>query len=401
MTWLRARLVRLGFAIGCRSSLRARVVLATAHAAEISGNLVAIRDALQRLHPEIPLVVLAHAPRRGWRGLAAAALAAFLSGWHLATARAFVVDDYFFPMYVIRPRPGTTRMQVWHACGAFKKFGYSVLDRAFGADPAAVAAYPIHTNYDVCLVSAARFAPSYAEAFRQPVERFVASLGIPRTDLFFDEARRVAAAAAVRARFGIPTNRRIILYAPTFRGARTTEARAPEDLDLAALEGDLGADHVILLRQHPFVQARGGSIPTEARAASAAGARGAPSGASRGTSFVIDVSEWPDINELMLVSDILVTDYSSAIFEFALLGRPMAFFAPDHAAYERERGFYLDWPADLPGPVLETTQDLATYLRTGAFDLERVGRFAAASFDVADGQASRRCVEEVVLPALR
>jgi CDP-ribitol ribitolphosphotransferase len=103
----------------------------------------------------------------------------------------------------------------------------------------------------------------------------------------------------------------------------------------------------------------------------------------------------------MLVSDVLVTDYSSAIFEFSLLERPMAFFAPDLAAYERERGLYFDYRSGVPGPVFERTDALARGLRDGPFDLERVRAFRDASFDVADGHASARFVNEVVLPALR
>ena len=76
----------------------------------------------------------------------------------------------------------------------------------------------------------------------------------------------------------------------------------------------------------------------------------------------------------MLVSDVLVTDYSSAIYEFALLGRPMVFFAPDYEAYERERGFYFDYRTGVPGPIFETTEALAQYLRAGDFDLDRVER---------------------------
>jgi CDP-ribitol ribitolphosphotransferase len=116
--------------------------------------------------------------------------------------------------------------------------------------------------------------------------------------------------------------------------------------------------------------------------------------------FVVDGSAEPDINRLMLVSDVMITDYSSAIFEFALLGRPIGFFAPDLDAYQRERGFYFDYRATVPGPVFTETEELATWLRDGPFDTERVRAFAAASFDVADGRASRRFVDEVVLPAL-
>lgn len=378
---LRVALVRLGFLVGRLRPVSPRVVLATGHGSRLAGNLAWIRDGLRSTRRDVRMVELTHRPGGGARRLVGAALHAVRSGYQLATARLFVVDDYFFPMYVIRKRPGTTFVQVWHACGAFKRFGYSVLDKGFGADEAYVRSIPIHANYDVCLVSAARFAPFYAEAFRTPVERFTARLGIPRTDLFFDADVGARTAAAVRQRYAIPTGRRVILYAPTFRGERITVARDPTDLDLAALHADLADDHVVLLRSHPFVRARLASDP-----------------ALRG--FVLDVSDYPEMNDLMLVSDVLVTDYSSAMYEYALLGRPIAFFAPDHAAYEAERGFYLDYPTDLPGPVFTASAELAAYLRAGAFDVERVRRFAAESFDVADGTATGRFLDEIVSPAI-
>jgi CDP-glycerol glycerophosphotransferase (TagB/SpsB family) len=102
----------------------------------------------------------------------------------------------------------------------------------------------------------------------------------------------------------------------------------------------------------------------------------------------------------MLVSDVLVTDYSSAIYEFALLGKPMVFFAPDHEAYERERGFYFDYRTGVPGPIFETTSDVGAYLRAGVFDLGRVDRVRRESFDVADGHATARVTDQLILPAL-
>jgi CDP-glycerol glycerophosphotransferase (TagB/SpsB family) len=379
---LAARVVRLGFAIGRRARLRRTVVLATNRADRLSGNLAAIREELSRSHPEIPVVVLARRARPGWRGNASGLLDLAIAGWHLATARLFVIDDHYFPMYAVARRSGTRYVQAWHACGAFKKFGYSLGDKSFGADEASLAAVPMHSNYDLCLVSAMHFAPFYAEAFRQPIDRFSSATGIPRTDVLTDPSRRPALEATIRARYGIPAGRRVILYAPTFRGERTTDARFPGGLDLAELRTSLGEDHTLLVRAHPFVAA--GGVPR----------------ATGLTGFAIDVSDYPELNELMLVSDVLVTDYSSAIYEFALLGRPIAFFMADRTAYDEERGFYLDVSRDLPGPAFETTAALATFLRAGLFDLERVREFAAQSFDVADGLASRHFVEDVVLPAL-
>ena len=377
---IRTWLVRVGFALGSARPPARRVLLATAHAERLGGNLEFVRRWLRREHPTVPIVALAHRATGGWRGRAGAALAAIRAGYALARARVVIVDDYFFPIYVVRPRRETTIVQTWHASGAFKKFGHSVADASFGADASLRSRVRIHTNYDVCLVGSAEAAVHYAEAFGLPRDRFVTRLGIPRTDLFFgDEASAVA--ADVRRRYGLTPDRRVVLYAPTFRGDRVTDARDPGLLDLGALRDVLGDDHVVLLRLHPFVRDRSRT-------------------AGDLDGFVIDASDEPDINALMLVSDILVTDYSSAIFEFSLLGRPMAFFAPDLAAYERERGFYVDYRTWVPGPVFDGSGALARWLRESDFDLERVARFREASFEVADGQATRRFVEEVVLPAL-
>ena len=375
-TWL----VRLGFALGSVRPPARRVLLATAHADRLGGNLEFIRRRLRRAHPSVPVVTLAHRATDGWLGRFGAALAAVRAGFALARARVVVVDDYFFPIYVVRPHPETTIVQTWHASGAFKKFGHSVSNGSFGADAELRSRVRIHANYDLCLVGSAQAAVHYAEAFGLPLDRFVTRLGIPRTDLFFgDEAAGVA--DDVRRRYGLTADRRVVLYAPTFRGDRVTEARDAGILDLETLQRALGDDHVVILRLHPFVRNRGAIGPKLAR-------------------FVIDASDEPDINALMLASDVLVTDYSSAIFEFSLLERPMAFLAPDLDAYERERGFYVDYRSWVPGPVFDDTAALATWLRAGEFDRERVRRFRAASFEVADGQATRRFIDEVVLPAL-
>ena len=116
--------------------------------------------------------------------------------------------------------------------------------------------------------------------------------------------------------------------------------------------------------------------------------------------FLTDVSDHPDINELLHVADVLVTDYSSVIYEFALLGRPMVFYAPDLDAYEGERGFYFDYRTGVPGPVVETSEALAAALRDPHPDVARVEAFARANFDVADGHATARAIERLIQPAL-
>src|SRR5689334_16195759 len=311
---VRTAATRAGFLAGRLLPVRRRVVLATSHSAGLTGNLEWIRAELARRGtPFITLTIGARASR------VAHVLFAVRSGFHLASSRVFVVDDYFFPMYVITPRVGTMRLQVWHAAGAFKKFGYSVVDKSFGADAELLAHVRIHTNYDLALVSARRLAPHYAEAFGTTADIFTGDIGIPRTDLLCDPARRSAAEAAVRSRYPQLAGRRVVLYAPTFRGVSVKRARYADLVDLHAMHEVLGDGWIVLLKLHPFIR-EALEIPESLR------------------TFAIDASAEKDVNELMLVADVLVSDYSSVIYEFALLNRPILFLAPDEGAYDLERG---------------------------------------------------------------
>ena len=231
-----------------------------------------------------------------------------------------------------------------------------MLDKSFGADEELTGRVRIHGNYDVCLVSSMSVAPFYAEAFDQPLERFRSDLGIPRTDVLFGEERIARTVADLRRRYDLVAGRRVILYAPTFRGEKVDRGPfdrrpGPGPAPRAARRRPPAAGPA-----HPFIR------------------RAAPIGPEL-EGFAIDVSDHPDINELLLVSDLLITDYSSVIYEFSLLGRPMVFFAPDYEAYERERGFYFEYRTGVPGPVFETTAPLAEAIRAGAFDLARVEAF--------------------------
>ena len=386
-TAVRVLLARAGAALARLQPIQERVYIVTNRDSSLRGNLAEIERALRAL-PAPPTILRETGSDDERNGgvpilsLFTAALRIAKRSYRVATSRVVIVDDYFFPIYPVRKRSGVTIIQVWHACGAFKRFGRATLASEWGADEIFLKWVPIHSNYDLTLVSSASIAQIYADAFGQSVETVTAVFGIPRTDALASSPRRDAAEREMRARLGLTDNRTTILYAPTFRGADLKGARAPELLDIAALHRVLGDQYRLILRLHPFVKSAM-RIPDEAR------------------DFVVDASREPDVNEVMLAADILVTDYSSIIFEYSLLNRPMAFLAPDLDAYERERGFFFDYRSGVPGPVVDTTEQLITWINAKAFDLQRVANFATESFDVMDGHATERLVEQVVLPALR
>jgi CDP-glycerol glycerophosphotransferase len=204
--------------------------------------------------------------------------------------------------------------------------------------------------------------------------------GYPRTDVFHapDRERR---AAAVKEALGLEPGKRVVLYAPTMRddhrysGNRySLEMR----LDLPAARRALADDHVLLVRRHAKVV---DTVP---------GVDG---------SFAIDVSAWPDVNELLLAVDVLITDYSSLTFDFAVTGRPMLFFTYDLADYrDRLRGFYFD-PDRLPGPHVATSEELVAAIRdVDRLHAEHAAKYAAFRADFTpwdDGHAAERLVERV------
>ena len=386
-TIVRVFAARAGATLARLRPIHERVYIVANRDGVLRGNLAEIERAL-RAHPVAPTILRetgSDDERNGGVPILShftAVLRIAKRSYRVASSRVVIVDDYFFPIYPVKKRSGVTIIQVWHACGAFKRFGRATLESEWGADEIFLKWVPIHANYDLTLVSSASIAQIYADAFSQPVEKITAAFGIPRTDALAPTLRRDATEREVRTRLGLTDKRTTILYAPTFRGADLKDAGAPELLDIAALYRALGDQYQLILRLHPFVKSAM-RIPEEAR------------------DFVVDASREPDVNEVMLAADILVTDYSSIIFEYALLNRPMAFLAPDLAAYERERGFFFDYRSGVPGPVVETTEQLLTWINAKAFDLPRVAKFAAESFDVMDGHATERLVEQVVLPALR
>jgi CDP-glycerol glycerophosphotransferase (TagB/SpsB family) len=197
--------------------------------------------------------------------------------------------------------------------------------------------------------------------------------GYPRNDVLSDVTR----AAQVRAAAGIPAGARVVLYAPTWRDDRTEMV---DFVDLAALARDLGDDHVLLVRGHSRTLPHGHDLLGEG---------------------LIDVTSYPDMADLLLVADLLVTDYSSVMFDYAATARPIVFFTPDLAHYSSDlRGFYFDLLAEAPGPVVSTRDELRDAVRSSIGGQPEFADRAAAWRErftpLDDGSAGRRVVERML-----
>lgn len=251
--------------------------------------------------------------------------------YQVYTSKVIVTDDYVRYLRYFQLKENQRVVQLWHACGAFKKFGQRGTNISIFMDNAT------HAQYNLVSVSSEKLRSIYADAFNIDIHK-VKSLGCPRTDYFYDEKWIGDARERIYEAHPEWRQRSVIIYAPTFRDVDGNRSEFHPELDFRRLSEQLLPNQLFLVCPHPVMK------------------NAIVEGEYDNIKVVRDFST----NDLMHISDMLITDYSSVIFEYALLKKPIAFFCYDMANYNR--GFYLNYPEDLPGEVYETQDDLAEFL---------------------------------------
>jgi CDP-ribitol ribitolphosphotransferase len=347
-----------------------RILFATDSRKDLSGNLQWVHDRMKERYPHLDVRYLFKekvSKHRPWWDKVR-------MPWLLATAGTILIDDYYPVVYGISLRKNTQLIQLWHAVGAFKTFGYSRVGKPGGPSPSSKA----HRNYTKAIVSAQEVAKYYAEGFGIPVERVVAT-GIPRTDVFFDEAIREQTRASILRQFPAFQGKQVILFAPTFRGNGAKTAYYDYDrLDFNQLY-DLCKEKnaVFILKIHPFVDEKP-PIPEGME------------------DVFFDLSHQREINDLLFLADVLITDYSSTCFEYALLGGPMLFYAYDLEEYISQRDFYYPYKDFVPGRICQTMEELLRAMHEEDYQQEKVAPFRHKYFDHTDGRSTDRVVDLIM-----
>ena len=286
--------------------------------------------------------------------------------WHLGRARYWINNQNFPPELV---KPARTRfLQTWHGT-PLKRMQHDVEKMQGRDDDYQARAARLTSYWDVLLAGSPYAADCFRSAFR--FSGAILEEGYPRNDVFSwpDAADR---ARAARQRLGLAEDQRtVVLYAPTFRDDNRPDANWRHDLelDVPRLAAELGSDLVLIVRFHPLVRESMADL------------------VAAYPDLIIDASAYDDIQELMLISDVLITDYSSVFFDYSVLQRPILFFTYDLDRYRDElRGFYLDLESSAPGPLLRDNDALIAALR----DVDGVRRqYAERLRDFRDTYAPR------------
>ncbi|MCB5953569.1 CDP-glycerol glycerophosphotransferase family protein [Enterococcus sp. CWB-B31] len=347
-----------------------RITFASDSRATLSGNLEYLYTEINRRNKQFSSVFFLKASINDKKTL----FYLIKFAWSLARSRYILIDDFFPLIYQLKIRKETDLIQVWHAAGAFKKFGYSRMGLPGGPSPKS----KNHKNYTKVFVSSSNVIEQYAEGFGVSPSTIL-PLGLPRTDLFFDLKKMSKIETYLKTKLPFIINKKIILFAPTFRGNGQLSAYYPNDwLDYEKLyETYANSNYICLIKFHPFIKEY--TISDKYK------------------DFFFDVSEFREINDLLIIADVLVTDYSSVIFEYALLKKKIIFFTPDLDEYIEKRGFYFDFKQFVPGPVAYSSDELIHLLDEQIkADIPKIEKFIEYSFDYLDGRSSERIIDYLI-----
>lgn len=360
--------------VGRLRSIRFRkIVFVENHAEQISDNFLLLYNLLKQKNYDIHVHYL-KVSASSWGRIIIRTIALI---WDMSTARCVFLSESNSVFGAFTLRENTKLVQLWHACGAFKKWGYSVADKTFGDDKKTLDIYSGHRNYDLVSVSGEAVCWAYEEAFGlQEAPGIVIPLGVSRTDVYFSDKRKQQAYLRLSEFNVLKEKRKIILYAPTFRGD-IRHAKAPDKLDLGVLY-ELCTEYVVLVKNHPFVK-EPMKIPEPYQ------------------DFCKEITDQIPMEDLLMVADICVTDYSSVIFEYALMQKPMIFFAYDLEEYYDERGFYYPYEDFVPGPIVKTTKELVECIENiEQFDTEKIRLFRQRYMSGCDGHSTERILRNVL-----
>ena len=285
----------------------------------------------------------------------------------LATAKYVFLNDNFMPMASLNFSKEAVITQLWHAEGAFKKFGLS----APLTDDVREREKKCSEKLTYIICSSKNVVPIYAEAFGVD-ENKILPLGTPRIDMLLCGRDVNKIRADFDSKHPECKGKKLVLYAPTFRDDPETDKNIVTNIDADLFNSKLGEEYSLIIKLHPQIHS------------------------GKAVKGAVDVTEGHDINDLTLICDVLITDYSSVCMDFALLSKPCIFFAFDLEAYKKERSFYFEYENYVPGPVIRDFSSVTEEIKNPRKNEEKLRSFRDFNFDYIDCNNTERVFERII-----
>ncbi|MDD6155100.1 MAG: CDP-glycerol glycerophosphotransferase family protein [Eubacteriales bacterium] len=292
----------------------------------------------------------------------------------IATHDYIFIDDYA-PIFGFFNLGNKTKLiQVWHAGEGFKAVGYCRFGKAGSPYPSE----SCHKKYDYVITGSQKLVHIFEEVFGIERSAF-RPYGMARLDGFLNPEKIESFKKEFYSEHPEFQGKKIILFAPTYRGTGQKSANYPyEQLDLKRIYDFCGDEYIFMFKMHPFIDQEP-PIPEEYK------------------DRIVDFSCYQNINDLYYVTDLLITDYSSNFFEYALMKRPVLFFTYDREEYELTRGVHKPVKETAPGKVCDSFDEMMEALEHKDFEVEKIDKFVEDNFGDYDGHAADRIIDNILL----
>ena len=326
---------------------RKKVVFLSRQSDSPSIDITMLQNKIAEMHPNYETVVLCKKLNKNWQSVINYCCHMMRQMYHLATADVAILDSYCIAVSILHHKKKLLIIQMWHSVGTMKKFGYSILDKPEGSSSKIAKLMKMHANYDYILAAGDGYKEHLANGFRYPLEKIV-TLPLPRVELLKNSKYQNNTLQRIFKVYPELSAKKNILYVPTFRKINDTAF-------LSALwELCQAVDYQkynLIIKAHPLTDL------TNFHAGRA----------------IID-TEFTSA-EMLSVSNIVISDYSCIIYEAAIMDLPIYFYTYDYESYMNSREIYMDYKAEIPGPMEYSAKALLTDINANNYNMDKLHAF--------------------------
>lgn len=307
-------------------------------------DFILLSEALKKKDNNLQVITLCKRLESGLKAKIGYIFHMFKQMYHIATSKVVILDTYCICISVLHHKKNLKVVQMWHAMGSYKKFGFSILDQKEGSSSKMAKLMHMHENYDYVFTSSKNCLKNFAEAFNVNEDKMVV-MPPPRVDLIKDPKQIKENHDKILKKYPELKNKKNILYAPTFRKNKSIK----KEIQALINEVDF-KKYNLIIKLHPLSK----TVIDDKR--------------------VIFNTEFTTI-EMASVSDFVITDYSAVVFEIALLNKPLFFYTFDQDSYLDERNFYTDFKT-MPGIISKNPKRIIEAIEKREYNLKKVKEFA-------------------------
>lgn len=324
-----------------------KVVFLSRQSDSPSIDITMLQDKITELHPDYKTIVLCKKLNNSISSAIGYCFHMLRQMYHLATSEIAILDSYCIAGSILHHRKSLLIIQMWHSVGTMKKFGYSILDKPEGSSSKVAELMKMHANYDYILAGGDGYKEHLADGFRYSLDKIV-TLPLPRVERLKDPEYAAATQKQILSDYPQLTKKKNIVYVPTFR---KVDDEAFLDALKALCQTVDYSKYNLIIKVHPLTDLN----------------------EFDGGEAIID-RKYSSV-DMLYISDVVISDYSCIIYEAAILDKPLYFYTYDYEDYMSSREIYMNYKAEIPGPMENSAKALLADIDAGNYDMDRLHTF--------------------------